>query len=271
MDVSIIIPVFNQVHFTKICIESLQATLPGNCEIIVVNNGSSDGTAEYLLGCSNVNVITNKENLGCAAAWNQGVKASHAPWVVMLNNDLILSANWLEGILDFARERELDIVSPAFREGQYNYDIAEYSRQFVKRMQSVARIGVAQGICFMVSRRVFHRIGMFDENFKFGQFEDADFFRRARLAGFVLGTTGRSFIHHFGSVTQDSIRGERASRTYEHENRVYFRKKYGLTIWKRFLERRSTKVKAFWWRIWEKTLYDDTLIEKWIDGRLRYF
>jgi N-acetylglucosaminyl-diphospho-decaprenol L-rhamnosyltransferase len=271
MDVSIIIPVFNQLHFTKICLESLQATLPGDCEIIVIDNGSSDGTAEYLSGCSNMNVITNKENAGCAAAWNQGVKASKAPWLVILNNDLVLSENWLEGILEFATEGALDIVSPAFREGEYNYDISEYSREFLKRMHSVARMGVAQGICFMVRRRVFDRIGLFDENFKLGQFEDADFFRRARLAGFALGTTGRSFVHHFGSVTQDSIRKDSASRIYEHRNREYFRKKYGLTIGKRFLERRTTKLQAFWWRISEKTLYGHTLIEKWIGGRLRYF
>lgn len=272
MNASIIIPVFNHLHFTKICIESLLATLTQDSEIIVIDNGSSDGTTEYLLGCStNIRVITNRENLGCAVAWNQGVKASHAPWIAILNNDIILSMNWLDGLLAFARERNADIVSPGVREGEYNYEIVDYSRDYVQRMHSVARMGIAHGICFMVRRHVFDQIGLFDENFRIGLFEDTDFFRRARLAGFILGYTGRSFIHHFGSVTRNSIRKERTVRPYERENRTYFRRKYRLTLWKRFLERRCADLRALWWRISERTVYGHTLIEKWIDGRVRYF
>ena len=271
MDVSIVIPVFNQLHFTKICIESLQGTLLRDGEIIVIDNGSSDGSAEYLSECSNIRVITNRENQGCTVAWNQGVRVSHASWIAILNNDIILSTNWLDGLLDFAREKNVDIVSPAFREGEYNYDIAEYSREYVQRMHSVARMGIAQGVCFIVRRRVFDQIGLFDENFMIGQFEDSDFFRRAKLAKFILGTTGCSFIHHFGSVTQDSIRKGESVKPYEAENRAYFRRKWALTWWKRFLERRHVKLRDLYWRISEKTLYGHTLIEKWINGRLRYF
>jgi len=251
--------------------ESLHATLPGDCEIIVIDNGSSDGTAEYLSECSSIRVIANRENLGCAVAWNQGVKASGARWVVILNNDTILSPNWLDGLLDFAREKGVDIASPAFREGEYNYDITEHSREFVCRMRSVARMSIAQGICFMVKREVFDRIGLFDEHFRIGQFEDRDFFRRALLAGFVLGTTGRSFIHHFGSVTQNMIRKNMDKNPYETENRAYFHKKWRLHWLKRFLERRYNKLCGRWWSISEKILYGHTLAEKIIDGRLRYF
>ncbi|HWR58585.1 MAG TPA: glycosyltransferase family 2 protein [Thermodesulfovibrionales bacterium] len=271
MDTSIVVPVYNQLHYTKICLASLCHTINKECEVIVIDNGSSDGTAEYLSGCQDVRVITNRENLGCAAAWNQGVKASQAPWIAILNNDTVLSPHWLAGLLDFAAEKGVDIVSPAFREGEYNYDISEYATDYVSRMQSVSRMGVAQGICFMVRRIVFDKVGHFDENFRIGQFEDRDFFRRARLAGFVLGTTGRSFIHHFGSITQDSIRGQNTAWPYERENRAYYRRKYGLTLWKRFLERRRVKLQDFLWRTSEKVLYGHTLTEKWINGRLRYF
>lgn len=271
MEVSIVIPVFNQVHFTKICLASLWPTIPADAEIIVIDNGSSDGTAEYLSKFPRIRVFTNSENRGCASAWNEGVTASHADWVVILNNDVILSPNWLCELLHFTRERGVDIGSPAFREGEYTYDIEGYSRDFVCRMGSVTRIGIAQGICFMVHRRVFNRIGLFDENFSIGQFEDADFFRRAMQAGFSLGTTGRSFIHHFGSVTQNSIRREKTAGPYGKKNRAYYRKKHGLTLWKRLLERRRLKIRAAWWRISEKASYGHTLVEKLIDGRLRYF
>ena len=273
MTVSIVIPVFNQLHFTKIFMESLQAARPENSEIIVVNNGSSDGTAQYLLECQNITTISNEKNLGCAAAWNQGIRASHGQWIVVLNNDIILSPGWFDGLLEFAREKNADIVSPAFREGEYNYDIASYARAFISRMSRVSRMGIAQGICFMVQRRVFDEIGLFDENFRIGQYEDADFFRRAKLAGHVLGTTGRSLIHHFGSVTQDYIRKEARDerKPYEEENRAYYRRKHKLSPWKRFIGRRREKLQARWWRISERTLHGHTLVEKWTNGRLRYF
>jgi N-acetylglucosaminyl-diphospho-decaprenol L-rhamnosyltransferase len=270
MGTSIVVPVFNQVHYTKLCIESLLPTVSAEDEIIIIDNGSSDGTSEYLSKHPRLRIISNRENLGCAKAWNQGLEAAGFEWVVIANNDVIFSPQWLQGLLEFAREEEVDIVSPAIREGEYNYDIETYSKEFVSRMGSVFRRGIAQGICFMISRRVVDSIGMFDENFRIGQFEDADFFRRAVSAGFRLGTTGRSFVHHFGSVTQNAIRKNTLS-PYERHNRAYYRKKYRLTAGKRFIERRRNKLLSLWWRFSEKTLYGHTLIEKNIEGRLRYF
>ncbi len=271
METSIIVPVYNQLNFTKTCLESLRKTVSKDAEVIVVDNGSSDGTHDYLATCQSVVVVTNRENLGCAPAWNQGVKASSGKWVVILNNDTILSPNWLEGLIDFAGEKGADIVSPAIREGEYNYDIDEYAKEYVRRMHSVSRMGTAQGVCFMVRRIVFDRIGLFDENFKIGQFEDRDFFRRARVVGFMLATTGRSLIHHFGSVTQDAIRGQRAEWPYKRENRAYYLSKHRLSVWKRLLERRQVKLRDLRWRTSERMLHGHTLIEKWIDGQIRFF
>jgi N-acetylglucosaminyl-diphospho-decaprenol L-rhamnosyltransferase len=271
MGTSIVVPVLNQVHYTKLCVESLLPTVSAEDEIIIIDNGSSDGTPEYLREHPRLRIISNRDNLGCAKAWNQGLDAAGFEWVVIANNDVIFSSQWLQGLLAFAREEELDIVSPAIREGDYNYDIETYSKEFVSRMGSVFRRGVAQGSCFMISRKVVDSIGMFDENFRIGQFEDADFFRRAISAGFRLGTTGGSFVHHFGSVTQNAIRKNKALSSYELYNRAYYREKYGLTVAKRIIERRRNKLLSLWWRFSEKTLYGHTLLEKNINGRLRYF
>jgi N-acetylglucosaminyl-diphospho-decaprenol L-rhamnosyltransferase len=271
MDISIIIPVFNQIDFTKACLTSLLPTIPPGTEVIVIDNGSADGSAEYLAKFSWLKVIINSENRGCAAAWNQGVNAVHSEWVAIVNNDVIFPHNWLDGLCHFATERKVDIVSPALREGASNYDIEEYARDYVRRMHSVARLGMAHGVCFIVHRRVFDIVGLFDENFRIGQYEDADFFRRAKLSGFSLGMTGRSFIHHFGSVTQNSVRQKKAAGQYGEENRAYYRKKHGLTFWKRFVERRHTELRTLLWRTSEKALHNHTLVEKLINGRLRYF
>jgi len=271
MNVSIVIPLYNQLKFTKLCLESLSAFGRSGAEIILVDNGSSDGTAEFLAPCSDMTVISNPQNFGCAVAWNQGVKASHGEWVIILNNDVIVPSQWLDGLLQFAKQEKLDIVSPAIREGEYNYDIEMYAREYISKMQNVKRLGIADGICFMVHRSVFDKIGFFDEHFRIGQFEDVDFFRRAKMAGFRLGITGRSLIHHFGSITQKAIRKDKVVRPYEEENRAYYRQKWRLNRWKRFWERRQEKWDHFVWRIVEKTFYSHTLKEKWQGGRLRYY
>jgi GT2 family glycosyltransferase len=269
--ITIVVPLFNQVHYTRLCLDGLLTHGTSGARILVIDNGSSDGTAEYLTTCHGVDVITNRENLGCAGAWNQGTRESRTDWVLFLNNDVIVAPGWLEGLLSFAMEHDLDLVSPAIREGEYNYDIIEYSRQFLETMGNVSRMGVVDGICFMVHRRVFTAVGEFDENFRIGQFEDSDFFRRAVLGGFRLGTTGRSFLHHFGSVTQDAIRKRKAGRPYEKENRAYYRKKWRLFWWRRLYERNVRNWRNMTCRNAEKLRFGHTLKEKWIAGKLQYF
>lgn len=270
-NVTIVIPLYNQVHYTRICLESLQTHGFGAARILVIDNGSTDGTGEYLACCQGIDVLSNQENLGCSGAWNQGMRETATEWVLFLNNDVIVAPGWLEGLLSFAQEHGLDIVTPAIREGEYNYDIVAYGGRIMDTMGDVARMGVADGICFMVNRRVFLALGGFDEKFRIGQFEDADFFRRAAQGGFRLGTTGRSFLHHFGSVTQIAIRKQKGGRPYEAQNRAYFRKKWRLTWWRRQCERRIRKWREMVWRCREKSRFGHTLKEKWLGGRLRSF
>lgn len=252
--ISVVIPVYNHLDYTKKCIDSLKSHNRGVEEIIVIDNGSKDGTADYLRGLDWVRVIINPENLGCAAAWNQGLDAARSRWVLFLNNDVVVSANWIEGMLEFAGQKGVDIVSPAIREGLCDYGVDDYAKDFVARMKCQSRMGVADGICFLVKKCVFEKIGRFDENFRIGQFEDVDFFRRAALAGFRLGITGRSFIHHFGSVTQNHIRGIERNNGYEASNRAYYRRKWKLSRSKRFFERHFSKARLLFWTFKEKAL-----------------
>lgn len=258
-ETAVVIPVYNQLDYTRKCLESLNKHGKGIREIIVVDNGSFPDTAEYLSGVDYVRIISNKENRGCAAAWNQGLDAADSNWVLFLNNDVLLTPGWLEGMLQFAQEKRIDVVSPAIREGACNYDLEAYSKEFVKRMKNLARIGVADGICFLVRRTVFEKVGRFDENFRIGQFEDVDFFKRAAMAGFRLGITGRSFIHHFGSVTQNHIRTVQKTTSYAAANRAYYRRKWKLTWYKRFIIRHYSKARDLFWNLKEKALGGHTL------------
>src|SRR6266705_1046546 len=101
MNVTIVIPVFNQLQYTRQCLESLNATGCDDSMIVVVNNASTDGTAEYLASRPKLHVITNLENRACSAAWNQGYNVHKSPWTVFLNNDTVLTSGWLENLTAF--------------------------------------------------------------------------------------------------------------------------------------------------------------------------
>jgi len=269
--ITIVIPLHNEVHYTRLCLESLQKHGAGGARLLLIDNASSDGTSEFLESWPGIEVLSNRENLGCAGAWNQGIRESSSEWLLFLNNDVIVAPGWLEGLLDFALQHDLDLVSPAIREGEYNYDIVQYAGDFVKKMGCASRMGTAHGVCFMVHRRVFEALGGFDENFRIGQFEDADFFRRAARGGFRLGITGRSFLHHFGSVTQNAIKKRQDIGPYEAQNRSYYRKKWKLSCWRRLQERQLRKWRELVWRNCEGLRFGHTLIEKWLSGRLHYY
>jgi len=272
MAVAVVIPVLNQLAYTQGCVRCLQADLAAGVRVVIVDNGSTDGTPEWLASRRDLIVVRNDRNRGCAPAWNQGVVAAGAAeWVVVLNNDVLLPAGWLAALLGAAERFGLDIVCPALRERDQNYDFPAHAREFALRLSGVVRSGGAHGVCFAVRRAVFAEIGGFDEAFRIGQFEDADFFRRARQAGFRTGIVGACLIHHFGSVTQDALSDTNRQRPYEAENRAYFRKKWKLGWARRRLEKAADGLRAWWWRTGELRRYGHTLHEKWDGGRLRYY
>lgn len=260
-DVAVVVPVFNQIAYTRQCLAGLLASDAAQSSLIVVDNGSTDGTEEYVRSLPVVRVIRNAQNRGVACAWNQGIDVAAASWVVILNNDTVLPPGWLRGLLTAALEHGYDVVSPSLREGNLDYPVEAYAKRFVAAMGGVVRADVADGACFAVHRRVFDRIGGFDERFRIAQFEDVDFFLRARQAGFRLGTTGRSFIHHYSSITQRALQDSGLARGYEAANRSYFRRKWGLTQPKRFWLRWKRKGNE-WYCSWrERRRYGFSLKE----------
>jgi len=299
MSVAIVIPVLNQLAYTQGCVHCLQPDLAAGVRVIVVDNGSTDGTRDWLATQSALTVIRNEQNRGCAPAWNQGVAAAKVPiknfgdgalaagreanvlnrniagaapdWVVVLNNDVLLPTGWLAALLDAAERHALDVVCPAMRERDQNYDFESYARDFTAKLGGVVRRGGAHGVCFAVRCAVFERIGGFDEAFRIGQFEDADFFRRARLAGFRTGVVGACFLHHFGSVTQDALSDTKKQRPYEAENRAHFRKKWKLGWARRRWEKAADGLRDWWWRTTERARFGHTLHEKWDGERLRFY
>jgi GT2 family glycosyltransferase len=156
-------------------------------------------------------------------------------------------------------------------EGELDYDFSTYTAKFIRTMHSAKRRGVASGVCFMVHRQVFNSIGLFDDDPKLGGYEDDEFFRRARRFRFRLATTGRAFIHHFGSVTQKSIKAARKMPKKELGNREEYRCKTGQTWIKRKITQVRTGVRGVWWKKTELWRFGRTLHEKRFGGRWKFF
>lgn len=261
---TIVIAVFNNIDYTKKVLNCLANDDLSNIHVIIINNGSTDSTKEVLKNYKEFEIIHNEKNLGCAPAWNQGVRLSQSEWTVILNNDVLLTKKCFQTLGNYAEKKGIDIISPAFREGHYTTNFFKYANLYTQSMQHATRKNVANGICFMVRKKVWDRIGLFDENFIIGQFEDADFFWRARKAGFKLATSGCVLVQHFGSITQKSIK-KVTEPEYIIKNRAYYRKKWKLNWLKRRLEKFTESIFLYFWRRTEYLKFKHTLFEK-LDG-----
>ena len=101
---SIIIPCWSQLEFTRQCISALRHYTRPPWELIVIDNGSTDGTAAYLSGVQDaaavpVTVISNRENRGFPAAINQGLQQARGEYLVLLNNDVVVTDAWLDQLV----------------------------------------------------------------------------------------------------------------------------------------------------------------------------
>jgi len=257
--VSLVIPVYNQLVHTMQCLESILRLPDKGDEIIVVDNASADGTPDYLKSVG-VTVIRNATNLGCAKAWNQGIRASRGEVIGILSNDIVVTPGWLPALLRFMEQGGHGAVSPAMREGPLDYELDRYAAAFTTACREATRSGLL-GPCMLVRRAVFDRVGLFDEGFSYGGCEDVDFLWRAQKAGVTAAVTGAAFIHHFGMVTQKAVKRAESS-SYAAQNLAYFQRKWGRTVRGNWLARRWAGLRDGWIERLERIRYGHTLVER---------
>jgi O-antigen biosynthesis protein len=122
---SIIIPCWDQIQFTQQCFAALKEHTRPAWELIVIDNGSTDGTAAYLAGARDlapvpVTIVTNSTNLGFPAAINQGLRLARGEYLVLLNNDVVVTDGWLDqliGLVNARRGSTAEIAEGAERNG----------------------------------------------------------------------------------------------------------------------------------------------------------
>jgi GT2 family glycosyltransferase len=200
---------YNQVAYTRQCIESLVRHGYDLGRVIVVDNASQDDTRGYLQSLPLGGRIYNQSNLGCGVAWNQGALALQADWTVVMNNDVVVSAGWLEGLIEAATQRGLRLVSPALVEGPLDYDFDSFCRDSGARMAGAARDGARHAVCMAIHRSVWDEVGYFRATPKLWGYEDTLFFDEIEKASIPTGILGSSWLHHFGSITLSALKQER--------------------------------------------------------------
>ena len=242
---SVIVPLFNCLALTRAMLDSLRATLPGDVthEIILVDDGSTDGTREWLGNSPEIQsapfrVLLNERNLGFAGANNRAVSLARGEMLALLNNDLILLPGWLEPMLA-ALERLGDRaglvgnVQLNARTGAVDHAGLELTpaakpvhtrrmpAQMMRWLQPVRPAAAATGACLLLRRSLWRELGGFDEGYVNGG-EDIDLGYRARATGRVNVVALRSVVRHHvssspGRKARDEQNSFRLAQRWEHE------------------------------------------------------
>ncbi|WP_420482349.1 glycosyltransferase [Bacillus subtilis] len=242
MKTSIIVLTYNQLALTKQCLESIWKHTNNDCiEVIVIDNGSHDGTRDYLKQITSIKAIFNKTNEGFAKACNQGLEVASGDNILFLNNDTVVTNQWLEPMIKLLyQDDKIGMVGPVSnyvsgpQQVPVNYtnveEIEDFSRLYCLQQQGRSKAVLRLvGFCLLVKKKVLDQVGGFDERFVGGSFEDDDLSLRVLQAGYQLKIALDSFVHHHGHATFTGNPDLSISQLYE-ENPQRFIDKWKVDI-----------------------------------------
>lgn len=250
--VRIILPVYDQLDITKQCISSLHATLEGIPWVLtIIDNASSKATAAYLRRLTldeRIEVIREKENLGFVKAANEGMRKP-GEWVVILNNDIVLSPGWLESMIRTAMaDPAIGMVCPTtnraalmgnvhklagFQAWPHDDDFSEDGFDRHSKELRVVWKGRAQRqpylnfYCTLFRRSMINEVGYLDEAFGPGLGDDDDYCIRAQKAGWRLAVALDAFVFHHRRTTFEAVHGKSGYQEIQDRNSKILEGKHG--------------------------------------------
>lgn len=242
--VSVIILTYNNLNLTKLCLNSLLhwSDYP-NLEIIIVDNNSFDNTPEFLAELNarypTIQIIRNKTNEGFAKGNNIGLNAATGDYLVLLNNDTVVTPGWILTMLrhlqadpsigligavtnNIGNEAKIDISYQLLDEDMLPNILAHT----IPHMGQRIKLRTAAFFCVMMSRNVFQQVGLLDENYGRGYFEDDDYCRRIDRLGLQIACAEDVFIHHHLSASFNQIPDQDKQALFE-KNKTYYESKWG--------------------------------------------
>jgi GT2 family glycosyltransferase len=238
----IIIVSYHNLHYLRLCLQSIWTrTSYPNFEVIVVDNGSDLDVIEYLKAHASqeprLKVILNGANLGFARANNIGIRAAQAcDYIIFLNNDVIVTPGWLSKIIDYLDDPLIGLIGPvtnwAGNEARIEVDYqriealdrfaVEYKRTHAGQSFDIPMLALH---CVGTRKSLLDEIGLLDERFGIGMFEDDDLAMRARQAGYRVICAEDIYVHHWGQASFGALSRFEYMRLFR-ENRKKFEAKW---------------------------------------------
>lgn len=229
-DLAIICPVLNCVDYTKQFVESIRTRR--NYRIILLDNGSTDGTPGYLKTLQNdirIVIMHAPYNRGVAKSWNHGIsyaiKNFNSQYFFIPNNDIVLEKDTIEKLYnDLQLPKILMATATNINDGKNSaIDLVDYRLPAIQELTENPDFS-----CFMIKKKTIENIGYFDENFFPAYFEDNDYHYRIKIAGYKAIKDNQNIYFHYGSMTVKENQEVRMMNNglYLH-NKERFRKKWG--------------------------------------------
>lgn len=248
--ISIIIVAWNSAESLPRCLDCLSQQTFQDFEVILIDNGSHDnGTNELEKKYPGLDLHIERltTNLGFASANNRGARSARGTWLALLNADAFPEPDWLEKILQAAKQypefsffssRQIQFNQPDLLDGSgdeyhisglawrrfYNYQATQYG---FKEEEVFSACGAAA----FYSRDDFLKVGGFDENY-FSYFEDVDLSFRLRLAGRRCLYVPQAVVHHIGSASSGKISDFVIYHGHRNLVWTYFKNMPGALFWR---------------------------------------
>ena len=226
--ISVVILSHNKIDYTRTCIHSLLETDYPDWELVIVDNGSDDGTVEWLKKFHNeaknhnipVTLIFNSGNIGCSTARNQGIEASSGELIAFCDNDIALrNRNWLKLMAKDLADPSVGMVGPKiiYPFEPFNIQCAGAAVTPMGRIQFMGRgenkedpkfnirkeVQCLISACCMTKKSLLDEYGGFDEIFNPVEYEDIDLCYRIRSHGYKIMYNPKVEMYHFESVTTE--------------------------------------------------------------------
>ena len=240
---SVVVVTNDGLPFTRLCVEAVLGGGGGvEFELIVVDNGSDDGTPEYLTRLSRtdvrVRVLLNGCNTGFAPACNQGLRLAGGEHLVLLNNDTMVPPNWLATLIAHLRNPEVGLVGPVTNRIGNEAEIETDYRTWGQFLDFAARRAERHAgnwielrspamFCLAMRHDAYRRLGPLDERYEVGLLEDDDYADRAREAGYQQRCVEDLVVHHFGEASFGRLVADGSYQRILRENQRRYAEKWG--------------------------------------------